>query len=103
MLMTESEALQKRCTPSLVVLLLDQSVRNGLAAGGLQVGSTCIGSKCALWCWYDYVVKDGLTYFEKGEPVERASFHKGKAYPLKTVECEARPGRGFCGLTGSRE
>lgn len=103
MLLTEAEAAKKRCTPALVILLMPKVERNGMAAAGAEVGSSCIGSRCAQWCWYDYANEAGKTFFQKGEDMERANFHRGRRSPSKQVESEERPARGYCGLTGSRE
>lgn len=103
-IMTEKEADQKRCTPSLIVQLMDLERLNALQAAGHPSGSTsCIGSRCAQWCWYDYANKEGVTFFPKNEALERANYHKGKSSPGKEVETEPRPARGYCGLTGSKE
>lgn len=104
MIMTEEEAAKKRCTPMAVIQLMDLERLQGLQATGAAVAcSTCIGSACAQWCWYDYANKDGKTFFAKGEPLERANFHKGKSSPGKEIETESRPARGYCGLTGSKD
>lgn len=105
MLFTEKEAERKRCTVAIPIMLLDRERRDALAAGGMEVGTTCIGSKCAQWCWYDYANKEGKTYFPKGEAPERANFHKGKAFPSPDQEknpSEERVARGYCGFTGSK-
>lgn len=96
MIMSEEDAAKKRCTPAIPVLLLDPEVRNGLGAGGLQVGLNCIGSKCAQWSWFDYVDAKGQTYRGNGD-----SFTKGRA-SRTPGDVKQGPGRGYCGLTGSK-
>lgn len=104
MIMTEEEAKKKRCTPAMVMFFADPERVNQYATrSSVPLGHTCIGSQCAQWAWYDYANKEGKTFFDKGEAPERANYHKGKSLPSKQVESEARPARGYCGMTGSKE
>lgn len=96
--MTEEEASKKRCTPALVVLLMDQERRDGLAAAGKKIGVNCIGSACAQWTWFDYVDDKGRTW--RPAPADGTEFTKGRA--TKDITRRECAGRGYCGLTGGR-
>lgn len=99
MLMTEEEAKKKRCTPAMIILLLDPETKNGMAASGARVSGNCIGSACAQWTWYDYANEQGETFHNPGAE----KFHKGRAtLPSDRKTLKPSPARGYCGLTGSK-
>lgn len=101
MLDTEREMSARRCPLAPILFILDAinpETRNGLAAGGAQVSGNCIGSKCALWCWFDYT-RDGKETYGGGQ------FEKGRAEPPSPGMPKKAPRlpRGFCGLIRATE
>lgn len=87
MLLTEKDASAVRCTPVIVILLMDPEQLHGRQAAGDGVVTTCIGSKCMQWRWYKPTpgVKYGPT------PEEIAGTPQGGGITVQ---------RGYCGLAG---
>ncbi len=96
MICTEKEANAKRCTPSLVLMLLDRERYDALVAVG-AVTTHCIGRLCAQWRFYDVADDEGLTYFPANAPYQGRGHAKNGAYT------RAAPARGYCGLAGKME
>ena len=94
MIYTEKEAPEKRCTPAIMLRLLDLERYNSIVAHEGDPGK-CIGSKCAQWRWYDTVDISGTTFFPIQAP------YKGMGGVHLSEMRQARvPGRGYCGLAG---
>lgn len=93
MILTDKEAATKRCTPGLILLLMEPERRDGLTAAGAEVGTNCIGSKCMQWLYWDYVGADGKSYIMPGA----APQSKGRSTPSHSGAKEIAP-RGFCSL-----
>lgn len=49
MILSEEEALQKRCTPALGILFVERERYLALQAADPSIGTNCIGSRCMLW------------------------------------------------------
>lgn len=96
MIYTEKEGEVKRCTPSLVLLLLDKERYEALMLTG-GISTWCIGRHCAQWRFYDVANDEGLTYFPVNAPYQGRGHAKNGAYT------RAAPARGYCGLAGKME
>jgi hypothetical protein len=106
MIGTEAQFSEKRCTLAMVMFVVPREERDNLASGRgdtwRDATTKCIGSRCAQWCWYDYVDAQGNTNFVT-EASARDGSIKGRRTRGTTGSNVTVPARGYCGLTGSRE
>lgn len=106
MIMTEEKAGEKRCPLNSITVVVAKAINfdsmQADIANGVAPSVNCCGSRCALWAWYDYANEKGETFVQKTKTEEDRKYFKGRSSPVKTEAgaYEARPARGFCGLTG---
>jgi hypothetical protein len=97
MIHTENDARARRCTPSLVLMLLDRERYEALLLTN-ALTQRCIGSECMQWRWYDQANEQGLTYY-----AANALPYTSKGNGRKGIYTSAVFARGYCGLAGRVE